>query len=128
MAEIAEKGCIYEYIEKDGSIKNMMLVIGNKKREVENLVSVLMLGNREGGGNDAVEIRLNGEQWMVHCGLVTYAARVRLGRKIGRISDAKMSIIERGVRFQLGLAEDREDYKTLYENLLDKVVGRNDAY
>ncbi len=123
MAETAERGCIYEFLEKDGSSKNMMLVIGNNRRQMETLVSVLML-NTTDKGNDAVGIWIEEEMYVVHCGLVTYCSRSRLGRKVTKISDARMELIDNGVKYQLGLTEEREDYKTLYENLLDKVVGK----
>ena len=119
----AESGMIYEFIEKDGEIKNKFLVIQNEKRAENNLVSGMMLGTRK-GASDTIPIKLDGTMYYVHCGMMTYCKRKFLGKKIGNIQKETMSRIKKSVAFQLGLSDDDNNYKEMYEQLLNKVMEK----
>ena len=118
----AETGTIYEFFEADGTVKNMVLVLQNEKRAEENLVSVLMLGTKK-GGSDTVPIKLPDNTYYVHCGLITYCRRERLGEIVDYVDNALLTRIKNGVAWQLGLSANNIDYKKLYEQLLEKVTN-----
>ena len=118
----AEVGMIYEFIERTGEINKKVLVIQNEKRSEDNLVSILMLGTKR-GMSDTIPVKFDGETYYVHCGMLTYCRRVSLGRRLANISDDSIKRIKKNIAFQLGLNDDPNDYKALYENLLAKVTG-----
>lgn len=119
--QAAETGVIYDFIEKDGSCTKMFLVVQNEKRTEENLVSGLMLGTKR-GTSDTVPIKLDGQYYFVHCGMVTYCNRKMLGHRVAMVSADTMNRIRKNIAFQLGINQDTNDYKELYENLLNKIM------
>lgn len=118
----AETGIIYEFIEKTGEISKKVLVIQSDKRSEDNLVSILMLGTKK-GLSDTIPIKCEGNAYYVHCGMLTYCKRLALGRRLTRVSDDSLARIKKNVAYQLGLTDDTNDYKALYENLLAKIIG-----
>jgi len=120
----ADRGCIYEFIETDGTVKNYVLVISSNIRSMDKLISILMLGDSK-SGFDVIPIDLMGSIKYVHCGLVTYAARARLGKKIGMVNMDVMGIIDNEIRRNLGIENtDMVSYKSLYEDLINKITSK----
>ena len=100
--QTADRGAVYEFIERDNTVKNMVLVVSNQMRCEDNLCSILMLGTKY-TGYDCVPITINEQNYYVHCGLVTYAKRSRLGKKIETLSAIKMRKIDLNIANNLGL-------------------------
>ena len=42
---VAERGCIYDFIESDGTVKNQVLVVSSPRRARDRMVSILMIGD-----------------------------------------------------------------------------------
>lgn len=123
MATVAERGCIYDFIESDGAVKNQVLVVSSKKRSNDRMISIIMIGDSQ-MGYDVVKVCYNGQRRFVHCGMVTYCSRDRLGRKICSVGNKTMDDIDFLLADQMGLnAEKSIFYKEMYENLLDRVMG-----
>lgn len=118
----AQNGVIYEFLEKDGATTKYVLVVQNDKRTEDNLVSILMLGEKKGYSSDTIPVKFDGTLYYVHCGMTTYCKRSMLGKKKASVSDETMSRIKRNIALQLGLLDDDNDYKAMYEQLLDKVI------
>lgn len=119
MTELAQRGHVYEFVEKDGvTVKNRVLVVSADSRAGDRLVSILMLGDI-GFGHDVVKV---GKQY-VHCGCVTYCSRDRLGRMIGKASKQAMEDIDFMLAKELGLVSARLTvYKELYDDMLRKMM------
>jgi hypothetical protein len=119
MTELAQRGHVYEFVEKDGiTVKNRVLVVSADSRAGDKLISILMLGDI-GFGHDVVKI---GKQY-VHCGCVTYCSRDRLGRMIGKASKQAMEDIDFMLAKELGLVSARLTvYKELYDDMLRKMM------
>jgi len=118
MSDLAQRGHVYEFIEKDGTVKNRVLVVSADTRAGDRLVSILMLGDI-GFGHDVVKI---GKQY-VHCGCVTYCGRDRLGRMIGKASKQAMEDVDFMLAKELGLVSARLTvYKELYDDMLRKMM------
>jgi len=119
----AINGMIYEFLEKDGTTTGkMVLVVQNDKRTEDNLVSCLMLGTKRGYSNDSIPIKFDGTVYYVHCGMTTYCKRSMLGKKKANVADDTMSRIKKNIAVQLGITDDDNDYKAMYENLLNKII------
>lgn len=124
----ADRGSIYEFIESDGTVKNRVLVVSDQSRSRENIISALRLSPAK-EGRDTIMVDYDsktGCYWYVHCGCVSYVYRNRLGRKTGEVLETTMKEIDVLMREQLGLTEDKVTYKELYENLLNKVMSKED--
>lgn len=119
MTELAQRGHVYEFVEKDGiTVKNRVLVVSADSRAGDKLISILMLGDI-GLGHDVVKI---GKRY-VHCGCVTYCSRDRLGRMIGKASKQAMEDIDFMLAKELGLVSARLTvYKELYDDMLRKMM------
>ena len=119
MTELAQRGHVYEFVEKDGAtVKNRVLVVSADSRAGDKLISILMLGDI-GFGHDVVKI---GKQY-VHCGCVTYCSRDRLGRLIGKASKQAMADVDFMLAKELGLVSARLTvYKELYDDMLRKMM------
>lgn len=119
MTELAQRGHVYEFVEKDGvTVKNRVLVVSADSRAGDKLISILMLGDI-GFGHDAVRV---GKQY-VHCGCVTYCSRDRLGRMVGKVSKSAMEDIDFMLAKELGLVSARLTvYKELYDDMLRKMM------
>lgn len=98
----AERGYIYEFIEKDGTHKNDILVISSEGRKYDKIISILMLSDNP-AGYDVVSVKYNGRKRFVHRELVTYCRRDRLGKKLCKVSDKVIREIEDGIIRGLGL-------------------------
>jgi hypothetical protein len=120
---VAERGCIYDFVESDGTIKNQVLVVSSPRRARDRMVSILMIGDA-GMGYDVVTVNYNGQKRFVHCGLTTYCARNRLGRKVCQVSAKTMEAVDMTMASEMGLIPERAMvYKEMYEALLDRVAG-----
>ena len=119
MTELAQRGHVYEFVEKDGiTVKNRVLVVSADSRAGDKLISILMLGDIS-FGHDVVKV---GKQY-VHCGCVTYCSRDRLGRMIGKASKQAMEDIDFMLAKELGLVSARLTvYKELYDDMLRKMM------
>lgn len=118
MSDLAQRGHVYEFIEKDGTVKNRALVVSADTRAGDRLVSILMLGDVN-LGYDVVKI---GKQY-VHCGCVTYCSRDRLGKLIGKASKQAMEDVDFMLAKELGLVSARLTvYKELYDGMLRKMM------
>ena len=119
----ANRGFIYEFLEKDGTTHNKVLVVSSDHRRESNIISILMLGTKY-TGKDCIELdaEIEGSDiWYVHCGLVTYTSRSRLGELLGQVSDSVMERITDNMGYQLGITEGI-DYKQMYNDLLDRLT------
>lgn len=101
-APVARRGYIFEFIEKDGSHKNDVIVVSSDGRAYDKLISIIMIGDNP-SGYDVVKVKYNGRVRYVHRELVTYANRVRLGKCICKVSDKVMADIDAGLARGLGL-------------------------
>ncbi len=100
----AERGSIYEFIERDGSVKNHVVVVSSKKRMYDKIISILMLGDSR-AGYDVVQVKFNQMTKYVHVGMVTYCGRDRLGKRVGEVGAGKMRDIEYLLHDSLGLRD-----------------------
>ena len=114
----AVRGRIFHFLEKDGTSNKSCLVISSDSRKTDKIVSILMLGTRD--SSDANEV-MNG--FYVHCGLITYCDRKRLGDPITDIDGNTLYTIEDGINRALGL-KDKIDYEAMYNDLLDRVTKK----
>lgn len=115
----ADRGYIYEFLESDGTCNDKYcLVVSSQKRAYDNIISILMLGDSR-AGLDVVKCNFQGLTKYVHCGLVTYLKRERLGKRVGPFPKKSMDTVDLLMANELGL--DREKgliYKSLYEEVL----------
>ena len=115
----ADRGYIYEFLESDGTCNDKYcLVVSSQKRAYDNIISILMLGDSR-AGLDVVKCNFQGLTKYVHCGLVTYLKRERLGKRVCPFPKKAMDTVDLLMANELGL--DREKgliYKSLYEEVL----------
>jgi hypothetical protein len=102
--QIANRGYIYEFLEKDGTHKNDVLVVSSEGRSHDKMVNIIMIGDNP-SGYDIVPVNYNGQKRFVHRELVTYCWRGRLGKAIAKVSDKTMEQIDEGLLRGLGLKE-----------------------
>lgn len=101
---VAHRGYIYEFIEKDGSHKNDVLVVSSEGRAYDKLISTIMVGDNP-KGKDIVPISYNGRKRYIHSELVTFAKRERLGELVAVLPMEAMAVIDEGLAQGLGLKE-----------------------
>jgi len=99
---VANRGYIYEFLEKDGTHKNDVLVVSSEGRSHDKMVNIIMIGDNP-SGYDIVPVNYNNRKRFVHRELVTYCWRGRLGRPIAKVSDKTMAAIDEGLLRGLGL-------------------------
>lgn len=92
----AERGCIYEFKEKDGTIKNDVLVVSSNARSMDKMISIIMIGDNP-AGHDIVPVKYNNRERYIHSELVTYTVRSRLGKKICKIPDKSMNMVTKSM-------------------------------
>lgn len=123
---IAERGVIYKFIEAEGKNQpkgHYCLVVSSMARATDKIITILTLGNSP-AGIDVIPVTLpDGTQMYLHCGMVTYTGRDRLGDIVMALSDEEMDKVNTCLMNSLGLS-DTADYKTLYENLMDRVCDK----
>lgn len=115
--QTADRGSVYEFIERDNTVKNMVLVVSSQHRCEDNIISILLLGTKY-TGYDCVPIVIDNTTYYAHCGLVTYAKRNRLGRHVLDLPDDVMSRVDTNIASNLGL-KYLTQYKDKYETLLE---------
>lgn len=118
--QVADRGGVFEFIEKDGSVKNMVLVVSNDHRKTDKRVSTTMLGDND-YGNDVIELDVNGKTKYIHCGMISYSMRNRLGKKLIQLSEDKMKEVDRCIMGQFGLdyvLEQIKMYEKMYKDML----------
>lgn len=115
----ADRGYIYEFLEADGVCKDKYcLVVSSQKRAYDNIISILMLSDSR-AGLDVVRCNFNGQTKYVHCGLVTYLKRERLGKRICPFPKKAMDTVDLLMANELGLDKEKGlIYKSLYEEIL----------
>lgn len=126
----AKRGFIYEYDDGKNINKRYVLVVSNNTRSTDRMVSVIMLGDSS-LGHDVVKIThegIGGTRYL-HCGMLTYAKRECLIEEIGEITPEEMNQTEYMISRELALGEtitaERDFYKNIYNELLDKLVNTN---
>ena len=78
----ADRGYVYEFLEPDGVCNDKYcLVVSSQKRAYDNIISILILQDSR-AGLDVVKCNFQGKTKYVHCGLVTYLKRERLGTRV----------------------------------------------
>lgn len=121
---IANRGGVYEFYNNDGGFSgNVVVVVSSDDRAKDRFISILMPGNSPVGA-DVMPIIVDGTTKYLHCGMISYTSRERLGRKIEQLDADTMKHIERIMSKSLGIS-DEVDYKSLYENLVNKLVMVN---
>ena len=118
--QVADRGGIFEFIEKDGSVKNLTLVVSSDRRKTDKRVSTVMLGDSN-IGSDVVMVEVDGKFRFIHCGMISYSMRNRLGKKIGQLSEEKMREIDRCIIEQYGLdyiMDKAKMYEKMYTDLV----------
>lgn len=130
----AERRGIYEYTNAGGTYSGYVLIVGGNHREYDKYVSGIMLSPCDadsGCHNDELGIRLpDGREFWVHCGMVTYFRRDRLGEQVHKVSKATMKRINEGIKMELGLSTKLEimpsaepDYERLYKDLIKTITS-----
>lgn len=127
---------IYEFIERDGSCKYYCVVVGAEHRKTERFISIIILKDTEEdtGYADSIGIRLPIGDFWVHCGMVTYARRDRLGRKVAKVGEKTRKKITRMIGIELGViseprskvfeSDTKPDYESLYYSLMHKALSQ----
>lgn len=115
----ADRGYIYEFLETTGEHEGKYcVVVSSQKRAYDKLVSILMLGDSR-AGYDVVKFGFQGEIKYVHAGLVTYARRDRLGKRICPFPKKALDTVDLLMANELGLESEKGMiYKTLYDELI----------
>ncbi|MDD6715742.1 MAG: hypothetical protein PUF49_05130 [Firmicutes bacterium] len=99
----AHRGYIYQFLEKDGTTNKNCLVVSSKNRETNKIISILMIGTRDGFNSVCI-----GDGEYVHCDLVSFCDRKRLGKPICMINDSVLKEIDKGIFKALGGEDERE--------------------
>lgn len=92
----AERGYIYEFKEKDGTIKNDVLVVSSNARSMDKMISIIMIGDNP-AGHDIVPVEYNNKKRYIHSELVTYTVRSRLGKKLYKVPDDSMALVTKSM-------------------------------
>lgn len=123
--EIAERGGVYEFYDNNKrNTGNYVVIVSSNARSRDRFVNILMPGNSP-VGTDVMPIEINGEYKYLHCGMISYTTRDRLGRKVAHLSTDTMRNIEKLMAKGLGITMEA-DYKTLYEDLVSRLVKREE--
>lgn len=128
MANKAIRGGVYDFVNATGDYKGICIVVGGDHRSNDKYVSAISLSPCDadtGLHNDEMGLRLpDGREFWVHCGMITYIRRDRLGDMIYKVSDATMKRIGVGIKHELGL-DDGMDYEKLYRDLINTIANWN---
>jgi hypothetical protein len=130
----AERRGIYEYTNAGGTYSGYVIIVGGNHREYDKYVSGISLSACEvdsGAHGDELGIRLpDGREFWVHCGMVTYFRRDRLGELVHKVSKQTMRRINEGIKMELGLSQKLEimpsadpDYEKMYKDLIKTIAG-----
>ena len=109
----AQRGGIYEFYDPYGERVpgRYALVIAAEDRSLDYFVSILLLTDCPGDGEDAVPVEVRGVDYYAHCGLVSYC--------LGRCEAVSLKRIEGKIPAELGLEPvKRPDYEKLYYDTL----------
>ena len=119
----AERGYVYAWRNLSGDNHyNLCLVVSNSHRRRDKLISILFLSSDNTTRNsDAIGVEVDGINYVVHTDLVTYTQRTYLQEQIAKVPEEKMKEISDGIAESLEL-NDRIDYESMYNNLLDEVL------
>ena len=119
----AKRGSIYTFCDACGNpTGNYVLVISDDSRSRDKYVSILMFGDSDLGPDViSYEIRPQIVKYL-HCGMVSYTSRDKLGKCVGQLESDDMQKVDQMILRQLGLVE-RVDYKVLYEELINKLIA-----
>ena len=135
-APAVERMDVYELYENDfETVKRYAVVVCGGHRTKDRYVSIITLTDADtdtGWHADEVGVRLPMGDFWVHCGMITYVRRDRLGRKIAKVGKGTAKKINRMMGMELGIInkphdfrEDEPsepDYKKMYDAFLNKLV------
>ena len=133
-APVVNRREIYEYTNATGTYSGLCVIVSASHRERDKYVSAIALSpcdRDEGLHNDEVGITLpDNRRFWVHCGMVTYMRRDRLGELVHKISKQTMNRIGEGIKQELGLSSkteiiesDEPDYEKMYHDLIKTIAG-----
>lgn len=113
--EVTRRG-IYEILDKHmNRTGRYALVIIGSHRNSDNYVSIIKLNSTSmdsGNHGDEVGIQIpDGQEFWVHCGMITYISRNRLGERLHYLSKNAMRRINKGIEEELGLINKFGTYK-----------------
>lgn len=135
-APAVERRGIYEYENASGTYNGLCLVVAGNHRQWDKYVSGISLSPCDtdtGKHSDEIGLRLpDGREFWVHCGMVTYFRRDRLGEMVHKISKGTMGRINEKMKQELGLSpkleimpDDEPDYEKLYKDLIRTIASWN---
>lgn len=117
-----ERGSMYEWLNPNTGKENLVVVVSDNSRSMDNLISILFMSTFRGNAKDVVHIRLDKKDYAVHCDLVTYTHRSYLARKVGKVSEDTMDKINLRIARSLGLETDGI-YKDVYDDLVTRIIN-----
>ena len=137
-----ERGGIYQFLEKDGSCKKYAIVVSADYRKSDRFISIITLTNpdetKDNFRRDSIGITTPMGDFTIHCGMVTYLRRDRLGNMVFKVGKKTRSRINTMISFELGITDrpgnydldidnKEPDYKLLYNQLLSKIAKEAQA-
>lgn len=126
MVAEAKRGYIYEFSNGNVASNKYMLVVANKYRAHDRMISIILLGDSN-TGHDVVPINLReiGQKYL-HCGMLSYVKREFLIKEVCKVPDDIMQRVEDTICRELDLREDikveRDFYKQAYEDIINRTV------
>lgn len=119
----ANKGTVHRFIDgRNDGVNKYMLVVSANHRAGDKYVSVLMLGNKD-FGSDVVDLQVadsTGGNTYVHCGMITYVLREKLGECVATVSPDVMHEVENTICSELDIYRDLQEKLTWYKELLSE--------
>ena len=135
LAPAVDRMGVYEFLEKDMvTVKKYCVVVSGDHRKRDRYVSIIVLSDCEGDTGyhgDEIGIRLPIGDFWVHCGILTYVRRDRLGMKVGKVGQKTRKKINKMISMEMGLqqkdrdivfAENEPDWKDMYYSLMHKAL------
>lgn len=129
-APVVNRREIYEYTNATGTYSGLCIIVSASHRERDKYVSAIALSpcdRDEGLHNDEVGITLpDNRKFWVHCGMVTYIRRDRIGKLVHKITKQHMRRIDKNIMYELDLsikADDEPDYEKMYHDLIKTIAN-----
>lgn len=131
--QIALKGYIYEFLDKDGTTKgNHILIVSSNSHRLDKFVNMIMLSDFNNGENEADTVALTYMHNNVpcvkyaKCGAITYCLRERVGKVVTSLDKESLDNVMLGISSVIGIVPNEEvTYKKLYQDLLKQVLERD---
>lgn len=135
---------VYEFLDVNGIPDGKVaVVVSADHRKHDRFASIIMLTpyELERGGGDAIGVPLPIGDYIIHCGMVTYVRRDRLGKKLCKIGANTRKKITKMIGVELGVIHDGREsvwqikdepdwkaeairWKGLYENLVAAIGAK----